>query len=127
VHPNSSLEHLNFHLQPQNVTPQILSGTLSLCSPALRLTRYRALFLLLRRLPTKTVLYSSKFASPSKNTSHPKVLKLPCPLTFREPYLFKADGTFTEMDIDESFNFKKLFGKFGTAMNKIQDFLNDDK
>jgi hypothetical protein len=43
------------------------------------------------------------------------------------PYIFKPDGTFTEMDIDESFNFKKLFGKFGTAMNKIQDFLNDDE
>jgi hypothetical protein len=33
------------------------------------------------------------------------------------PYVYKADGNFTEMEIDENFDFKKLLGKFG-----IDDF-----
>jgi hypothetical protein len=43
------------------------------------------------------------------------------------PYIFKADGIFTEMDMGQSFTFKKLFHKFGImTMNKIQDFLDDE-
>jgi hypothetical protein len=39
------------------------------------------------------------------------------------PYIFKADGTGGEMEIDEQFDFKKLLGKFGTVMGKLEDFL----
>jgi hypothetical protein len=77
---------------------------------------------------------SAQFATTisTKSSSSP-----PCPTTttwsvYLTPainygtYIFKADGTLAEMDIDESFNFKKLFGEFGMAMNQIQDFLDDE-
>jgi hypothetical protein len=35
------------------------------------------------------------------------------------PYVFKADGSSETMEIDESFDFKKLFGKFGNFIDGI--------
>lgn len=35
------------------------------------------------------------------------------------PYVFKADGEFQEMQIDESFDFKHLFGKIGGILEDI--------
>jgi hypothetical protein len=32
------------------------------------------------------------------------------------PYVFKANGQFEQMEIDEKFDFDKLLGKFGGAM-----------
>jgi len=37
------------------------------------------------------------------------------------PYLYKADGTMEVMEIDESFDFKKLLGKFGTLVDGFFD------
>uniref|UniRef100_A0A7S1CX21 Peptidase C14 caspase domain-containing protein n=1 Tax=Cyclophora tenuis TaxID=216820 RepID=A0A7S1CX21_CYCTE len=35
------------------------------------------------------------------------------------PYMFKADGNQTAMEIDEGFNFDKLFGKLGSVFRKL--------
>jgi hypothetical protein len=37
------------------------------------------------------------------------------------PYLFKADGSSETMEIDETFDFKKLLGKFGQVMEGLLD------
>lgn len=34
------------------------------------------------------------------------------------PYMFKADGNQTAMEIDENFDFKKLFGKVGAELSE---------
>jgi metacaspase-1 len=39
------------------------------------------------------------------------------------PYIYKADGKFDAMEIDEGFDFKKLVGKFGSM---AKNFLDDD-
>jgi metacaspase-1 len=40
------------------------------------------------------------------------------------PYIFKADGSQSEMEIDEHFNFKKLMSKVGeAAVDKVKDKL----
>lgn len=40
------------------------------------------------------------------------------------PYIFKADGTFSAMEIDEGFNFDKLLSKFDSVAGKFKDFLD---
>ena len=37
------------------------------------------------------------------------------------PYVYKANGKFREMEIDEGFNFDKLVGKLGGGLAKIFD------
>jgi hypothetical protein len=37
------------------------------------------------------------------------------------PYVFKADGHFAQMEIDEKFDFDKLLGKFGGAIEGLLD------
>jgi metacaspase-1 len=39
------------------------------------------------------------------------------------PYIFKADGEQTEMEIDEKFDFKKLLGKFDTVVDDVEGYL----
>lgn len=40
------------------------------------------------------------------------------------PYRFKADGKFSEMEIDEGFDFDKMLNKFGSVINNIRDILD---
>jgi hypothetical protein len=36
------------------------------------------------------------------------------------PYVFKADGNFSVMELDESIDFKKLIGKFGGVSGIVE-------
>jgi metacaspase-1 len=40
------------------------------------------------------------------------------------PYQFKADGNFTEMEIDEGFDFDKMLKKFGSVVRTVRDILD---